>query len=70
MLSGKEPWSDIYIYDKNKILMKLRKKETAEPPPFPEDISDKASNFLKCCLEVDPNRRYNAKKLKTHEFLT
>lgn len=38
-------------------------------PSFPENISEKAVEFLKCCLDIDPEKRFDAKFLLQHEFL-
>jgi len=41
-----------------------------EPPEYWEDVSDKAKDFIKGCLTVDPAKRLTAKQALAHPWLS
>ena len=41
-----------------------------EPPEYWEDVSEKARNFVQCCLTVDSSRRLTAKQCLRHPWLS
>ena len=61
MLCGSLPFED----DDND---KLYKKITGGNFEIPNFLSDYASDFLKCILNVDPNKRYNIEQIKKHPW--
>ena len=68
LLEGEPPFSD--LKPKN-VMERISKK-----PPSPEEIIDlnehtpEFKSFLEHCLEKDPKKRYSAKDLLKHEFIT
>lgn len=73
MLTGEVPWADQFPVEKNEdgvdvnekhVLKHLR--ETDSTPTYPEGISEKCSQFLDACLQIDPNKRERAKDLLKH----
>ena len=43
--------------------------KTKEPPPFGDDFSKEARDFLLCCFRLRPEQRSTAKQLLKHRFL-
>src|SRR5271155_1438576 len=41
-----------------------------DPPEYWEDVSDKAKDFIKGCLTVDPKKRLTAKECVSHPWLS
>ena len=68
LLEGEPPFSDL----KPKNVM----EKISKHPPSPEEIIDlnehtpEFKSFVEHCLEIDPNKRFSAKELLKHEFIT
>ena len=68
LLEGEPPFSDL----KPKNVM----EKISKHPPSPEEIIDlnehtsEFKSFVEHCLEIDPKKRYSAKELLKHEFIT
>lgn len=62
MLSGTVPFKANNMQDLHKIIL----KGTYNPI---KDISDEASNLLKCILEVDIRKRYNVEQILNHPWM-
>ena len=68
LLEGEPPFSDL----KPKNVM----EKIAKHPPSAEEIIDlnehtsEFKSFVEHCLEIDPKKRYSAKELLKHEFIT
>lgn len=41
-----------------------------EPPEYWEDVSEKAKDFVRGCLTVDPAKRLTAKQCMNHPWLS
>lgn len=72
MLTGKAPWA--HVGNPMAVMMAIGSagKPGHELPPFPpslEGVSLECINFLRLCLEPDPNRRPTASSLLTHPFV-
>ena len=66
MALGCPPWSE--YENQYAVLFKIAKDSW--PPPYPENLSSKAIDFLNQCFQVDPKMRPNAQKLLQHPFIT
>lgn len=40
------------------------------PPPYPDNLSADAVDFLNCCLAIEPSQRKSAEELLSHPWLT
>jgi len=68
MATGKAPWFEEGIVDEIPALLTIA--TTKKPPRFPSDrLSEAGLDFLKRCMEVDPEKRLSAKQLALHQFL-
>ena len=65
MATGLPPWG-LFA---NPIAALFNIANNKEPPPLPECLSEEAKDFLKLCLQIDPEKRKNAKSLLKHSFL-
>jgi mitogen-activated protein kinase kinase kinase len=63
--TGKPPWHDF----SNAITIMLKIARTQEPPPVPENLSQEAKDFLFNCMQIDPKKRWTARRLLGHPFL-
>jgi mitogen-activated protein kinase kinase kinase 3 len=65
MITGKPPFyeigSNISILN---FLYKIK-----DPINLPQDISNELKDFLEKCLEIEPSKRFNVKKLLEHKFI-
>jgi serine/threonine protein kinase len=64
MATGKPPWSDLAPVT---ALFKIG--SNPEPPPFPNNLSPLAIDFLTHCFERDPHKRASASELLQHPWL-
>lgn len=65
MAQGRPPWSD--CENSYAVLFKIAKSNR---PPYPDNLSSKAVDFLNQCFQIDPKKRPNAHKLLQHPFIT
>lgn len=63
--TGKPPWHDF----SNAITIMLKIARTQEPPQMPENLSMEAKDFLYNCMQIDPKKRWTARRLLAHPFL-
>ena len=64
MLTGKPPFS--HFSEATAAMFFIG--TTQDPPPFPEEISEEAKDFLRCCFVRDPTLRPDANTLLSHPF--
>ncbi|CAM6107937.1 unnamed protein product [Calypogeia fissa] len=38
-------------------------------PPIPDTLSERAKDFVKCCLDINPSQRPTAMELLNHPFV-
>jgi len=62
MLSGTVPFKANNMTDLHKLILK------GNYNPI-KDISEEASNLLKCILEVDVKKRYNVEQILNHPWM-
>ncbi len=65
MITGKPPFYE--IGSNISILNYLYKIK--EPISLPKDISKELNDFLEKCLQIEPYKRFNVKKLLEHKFI-
>ncbi|XP_031480195.1 mitogen-activated protein kinase kinase kinase 5-like [Nymphaea colorata] len=63
MITGKPPWGDLPGAAAMFNVMK------SKVPPIPETLSSKGKDFLRCCLQINPEERATAMELLEHPFL-
>ena len=61
---GKLPFEN--FKDKSKLVHSII---NVDVPPIPDKWSDSFRNFVKCCLERDPNERLSIECVLGHDFL-
>ncbi|KAM1135558.1 hypothetical protein ACFX19_045238 [Malus domestica] len=67
MVTGRPPWgNEIW----NPVAAVLKIACGNEKPQFPQKLSDEGLDFLARCLERDPKRRWSAKELLNHPFVS
>lgn len=66
MLTGEPPWSNY----RNPMAVLFQLYNNNNPPPIPEDISEICQDFIRNCLQIDPQKRLNVYKLLRHPFIT
>ena len=65
MITGKPPWSNY----KNPFKILFQIMNSLEPPEIPNNCSGTLSNFISCCLKVNPTERLNVTQLLRHPFI-
>ncbi len=65
MITGKPPWSNY----KNPYKILFQIMNSLEPPEIPNNCSDTLSNFISCCLKINPIERLNVTQLLRHPFI-
>ena len=65
MATAEQPWPQLT----NTMSALCHVANATEPPPFPEDLSREARDFLARCLAVDPDQRDSADQLLAHAFV-
>jgi len=65
MLVGKPPWAE----HKNQFAALFYIGHATGPPPFPENISFEAKDFLEKIFKRNPKERPNVRKLLKHPFI-
>ena len=65
MFTGKRPWAQ----QKDEVIM-MRVLRNQEKPPIPPFVQNnhEASDFLKNCLQFEPEKRWTASQLLNHPF--
>ncbi|KRX07431.1 Protein kinase-like domain [Pseudocohnilembus persalinus] len=67
MATGKLPWMQYNFEDPISAIMKIGISD--EIPLIPENLGDSIKNFLKLCLNRDPEKRPSANQLLEHQFI-
>ena len=62
MITGYHPWRNL---DEIQTMWRLGREDK---PPFPDSLSEDASDFLSKCFEIDPDQRPTATELLGHPF--
>ncbi|KAF5744024.1 putative ATP binding protein [Tripterygium wilfordii] len=72
MATGRPPWviGHNNNHDINPMAAILKISCGSEKPQFPSSFSKEGVDFLEKCLERDPNKRWMARELLTHPFIT
>lgn len=67
MLSGNPPFSHF----KNPMSALYNIMNLTESPELPKEVkvSKECHNFIKCCLSIEPKKRWNVRKLLSHQFI-
>ncbi|XP_059433974.1 mitogen-activated protein kinase kinase kinase 20-like [Corylus avellana] len=67
MLTGQLPWATVSGSKEFEDLMSQIRSESV--PDIPDEISNVAKDFLKCCFAINPMHRLTADALLDHQFL-
>ncbi|XP_020591201.1 mitogen-activated protein kinase kinase kinase YODA-like [Phalaenopsis equestris] len=70
MASGRLPWRDVEDSDYGIWPLLFRIGCSDELPEIPQEMSEEGKDFLRCCFQKDPNKRWTAEMLLTHPFAT
>ena len=65
MLTGEPPWSEY----RNPMAVLFQLYNITNTPDIPQQFSPLCKNFIECCFQIDPTKRYNVKQLLEHPFL-
>lgn len=64
MATGKPPWAQ-----ESQVAVLYHIATSADPPPFPDHLSEQCKDFLRLCFARDPAKRANAIALLAHPFV-
>jgi len=64
MATASHPWPDVRSFPELLLAVKSQKC-----PPIPEELSDKAKDFIRSCCQYDKKARPKVKDLLKHPFL-